>query len=54
MIADLDILKEIMVKEFDKFSDHSVSSQKHYAGIIYLSLSMAYSLHDRSLHRFSA
>ena len=26
MIADLDILKQIMVKEFDKFPDHSVSS----------------------------
>ena len=25
MIADLDILKQIMVKEFDKFPDHSVS-----------------------------
>lgn len=25
MISDLDILKEIMVKQFDNFSDHSVS-----------------------------
>ena len=29
MIADLDILKQILVKEFDKFPDHSVSSQNH-------------------------
>ena len=25
LISDLDILKQIMVKEFDNFSDHSVS-----------------------------
>ena len=25
MIADLDLLKQILVKEFDNFSDHSVS-----------------------------
>lgn len=27
MISDLDILKQIMVKEFDNFADHSVRPQ---------------------------
>ena len=27
LIADLDILKQIMVKDFDNFTDHAVSQQ---------------------------
>ena len=34
MISDLDILKEIMVKQFDNFSDHSVSCL-HLATFLY-------------------
>ena len=30
MISDLDILKEIMVKEFDNFADHTVSMTTLY------------------------
>ena len=29
MISDLDILKQIMVKDFDNFADHAVSSRCH-------------------------
>ena len=34
MIGDLDILKQIMVKEFDKFPDHSVSANSDWWLII--------------------